>query len=430
MLVIFGAIGGVGGPIPTGQAAPITPPFGGGGDISSCKFTRSGASNPIKSSTLASFFTEVAAKTGVPVAALASLAMHESQYFTSNADNNHDGFGSSNITMATGCTHFGLTGSGIGASSTGALGLMQVQPPKRIHDVIAAATQGMKNSIPPFESVGAYSVDGVERGAGFIGKTAGSLTLQDLCDVKTSIYLGAGVLISKNGGKPPTTGAEINKSVCGYYGSCVYGGHNYGDEAQKDFENCKPTAGTAPAPPGPIGVSLTCPLDSSTTITCGTAANPASTGCGHGVPPIYAARCNPYYYACDTLSTKYGDGTYERYSPGLYYAIDVTGRNEVKLPYINGNESVVWTRTESAPIYIGKNAEWGYRINFTTTYQGKKLYLDLTHLSAGLNNAASLNSGEVVGRHIETNQIKHLHIGLSIDGQWVEPAQQAKMCVQ
>ncbi|GEM_PF-4515699 len=408
-----------GGNVPTGQAAPLpsTTNNNPNSNLSSCQFTRSGVSNPIRSSTLASFFTEVEAKTGVPAAALASLAMHETASFVVGADNNHDGFGS-NITSTAGCAHFAT-------SPTGALGLMQIQPPKHIHDILAAS-----GAIRSFESVGAYSADGVGRGAGFIGKTPGTLTLQDFCDIKTSIYLGAGVLISKNGGKPPTTGVEINKSVCGYYGSCVYGQHNYGDEAQKDFENCKPTAGASPAPPGPVGVSLTCPLDGSTNITCGTAANPASTGCGHGVPPIYTARCNPYYYACDTLSTKYGDGTYEKYSPGLYYAIDVTGRNEVKLPYINGNESVVWTRTESQPIYIGKNAEWGYRVNFTTTYQGKKLYLDLTHLSAGLNNAPSLSSGEIIGRHLETSQIKHLHIGLSIDGQWVEPAEQAKMCVQ
>ncbi len=422
IFLIMGLLGDVNGTTPSGQAAPLPPASGQPvqSNLNNCKFTRDGVATPIASSRLSSLFTEVAAKTGVPAAALASLAMHESAVFTSKAENNHDAFGS-NITMTTGCAHFAT-------SPTGALGLMQVQPPKAIHNILAAAGKA-----PPFESVGAYSADGVAKGAQFIGKSADSLTLQDFCDVRTSIYLGAGVLISKNGGKPPTTADEINKSVCGYYGSCVYDKegvvYNYGNEAQKDFENCKPTAGTAPAPPGPIGVSLTCPIENFS-VSCGTATNPVA-GCGHGIKPKYATRCNPYYYACDTSSPRGTDGWYEKYSTPLYHAIDVAGTNEVKMPYINGNESVTWAREQPNPIPIGGNGEWGYRINFTaTSAQGKKLYLDLTHLSnAGLSDKASLVSGETLGKYIG-GEINHLHIGLSVDGNWVEPVQQANMCVK
>ena len=113
----------------------------------------------------------------------------------------------------------------------------------------------------------------------------------------------------------------------------------------------------------------------------------------------------------------------------MYYAIDVAGVSEVKLPYINGNEPTTWTRAESQPIKIGQNAEWGYRVNFTAnTSQDKKLYLDLTHLSAGLNNSSSLRSGETVGTVFA--DIGHLHFGLSVDGRWVEPIQEARMCAQ
>ncbi|MDD5147392.1 MAG: hypothetical protein PHV63_02485 [Candidatus Daviesbacteria bacterium] len=380
----------------------------GGGDISSCKFTRSGVSNLIRSSTLISYITEAADKTGVPASVLASLAMHESAEFVANADDNHSAF-SNNITTATGCKYFGLTA--IGASSTGALGLMQVQPPKRIHDIVASS-----GKIPSFESVGAYSADGVERGARFIGKTADSLSLQDFCDVKTSVYLGAGVIISKNGGVPPTTGDEVNQAVCGYYGTCQYGPYNYGLEAKQDFENCQAMPGTAPLPPGSIGFSLSCPLGNNVTISCGTAASPVNN-CGHGGVG-YETKCNPFYYVCD--------GT--RYSEALYHAIDVKGSsNLVTLPYINGNESVEWTRIEDAPIPIGEGS-WGYRIDYQAEYKGRRLVLDLTHLNQQINSAKTLKSGEQVGTVFAG--IGHLHIGLSVDGRWVEPIQETRMCVR
>lgn len=315
LIIITGFTGGFNVTTPTGQAAPLpTTPVQ--TNLSSCKFTRDGLATPIASSRLISLFAEAAAKTGVPAAALATLAMHESSVFTSTAKDNHDAFGNSNITAATGCTHFGLTG--IGASKTGALGLMQVQPPKKIHDVIAAATAGMKDAIPAFDSVGAYSADGVERGAKFVGKTADILTLQDFCDVRTSIYLGAGVLISKNGGKPPTTDGEVNKSVCAYYGSCVYDKegvvYNYGNEAQQDFENCKPASG-----PSIIAVT-SCPIQNGK-ITCGSS---------RGAPGIPACHCTPSYSPSCPAESRRGK------------AIDIQGPNGSKdgdpvyIPLING----------------------------------------------------------------------------------------------
>lgn len=218
---------------------------------SSCKFTRSGAANPIKSSKLIALFQEVASKSGVPAPVLASVAMHEQPNFVITADDNHDAFGNTGITNAVGCTHFGLIGSGLGSSTTGALGLMQVQPPKAIQDQISAATAG---KVPPFDGLNAYSEPGVTLGASLVGKTPDQLTLQDFCDVRTSIYLGAGVLLSKNSGQPPTTSREVRDSVCRYFGGnpnspnyCKYPSppdtsayqYNYGEEARADFNNCQ-----------------------------------------------------------------------------------------------------------------------------------------------------------------------------------------------
>ncbi|GEM_PF-6452133 len=200
-----------------------SPEYNSNEPLANCLFTRAGTSKPIGSNKLISLFQEVSAKSGIPASVLATLAMHESQDFTINAKDDHDAFSSTGITTNTGCVHFGLRGSG-GASSTGALGLMQVQPPL---------------TILPSARADAYSKEGVKKGAELAGKTLESLTMQDFCDVRTSIYLGAGVIIAKNGGNPPTTSSEVNKSVCGYYGACEYGGYNYGAEAQKDFENCQ-----------------------------------------------------------------------------------------------------------------------------------------------------------------------------------------------
>lgn len=370
-MIIFGTLitGGNGNnEIPTGQNNPT--PITGSTNISSCKFTRNGLATPIKSSRLSTLFTEAEAKTGIPAAVLASLGMHESPVFTSTAKDDHEAFANTNITMATGCTHFGLTGLGLGSSTTGALGLMQVQAPKEIHDAIAEATKGMKKPIPAFESVGAYSADGVERGAKFIGKTAETLTLQDFCDIKTSIYLGAGVLISKNGGKPPTVGEEIKKSVCSYYGQCEYTGeetmYNYGEEAQKDFENCKPSG----AQPGPVDAS-TCPVKDPHIIVNGTKLNPIPGSGGHcdaGYTKSYPFWCPP------------------QNDPGVSNAIDVAAQDgksllPVYLPNIKSsdNKSTQWTLAQSN--YTDNNvAGIGYGFDFTSIVDGNSYKLHLFHL--------------------------------------------------
>lgn len=203
-------------PATTGEASPFET---GSSTIASCQFTRSGVPQSIKSNILQSIFQEVSQISGIPASVLAAVAMHENQTFTSSALDDHDAFLNNGFTGIECQPHFAT-------SSTGALGFMQVQPP---------------TSILPRARPDAYSEPGVRKGAELMGKTLESLTMQDFCDVRTSVYLGVGVLLSKNGMTPPTTADQVEKAVCGYFGSpCTYeGGFNYGQEARKDFEACQ-----------------------------------------------------------------------------------------------------------------------------------------------------------------------------------------------
>jgi len=396
LLVIFGAIGGIPGTTPTGETAPL-PPIS--NNLTGCKFTRSGNSQPVKSSILLDWIIKAAASAGIPPQVLASVAMHENPDFTANADNNHDAIKSNQF-----CNRAPIFCEKNGQVLHRIDGKDDPCTPEEI-------ANGARNA----QAVGLMQIIDVYNPG------------KDLCSITESLSIAAAKLKADGLTAQPTQD-QINKVINAYYNSCTYGSYSYCNEVWQDLQNCQATSGTTPSDPGPIGFSLSCPVGSNPSIICGTAANPVS-GCGHGVAPKYPTRCNPYFYACDTSSTKYADGTYERYSPALYYAIDVAGVSEVKLPYINGNEPTTWTRAESQPIKIGQNAEWGYRVNFTaTTSQDKKLYLDLTHLSAGLNNSSSLRSGETVGTVFA--DIGHLHFGLSVDGRWVEPIQEARMCAQ
>lgn len=231
MIFFMGMLSGTGGTTPTGEAAPIStsPTTGSGGDISSCKFNYQGNKYEIPSSTLRGLITEVAGKTGVPASVLAGVAMHEGPAFTPKALDSHDAFQNKGFSGIDCLPHFPT-------SDTGALGLMQVQTPENLKP------QNAKNYNPA-----AVSLDGIKRGLAFLGRDISSLATQDFCDIRTNIYLGAGVLISKNGGIPPTTADQVKNAVCGYYGSpCTYNGFNYGDEVKSDFENCQSQSPVTP----------------------------------------------------------------------------------------------------------------------------------------------------------------------------------------
>lgn len=180
-------------------------------------------------------------------------------------------------------------------------------------------------------------------------------------------------------------------------------------------KNITPTPGTSPGTPinpGSLGFALSCPLGNSFTVTCGTAANPMNN-CGHGGLG-YNSTCDPTYYVCNGA----------RYSDALYHAIDVRGGSSVRLPFINGTEPIEWVK-DGGVIAIG-GGSWGYRINYRATYQGKRIYLDLTHLNQQINSAPTLHSGDEVGTVF--TGIGHLHTAVSVDDRWVEPMQELRMC--
>ncbi len=200
-----------------------------------CQFTRANKSSFINSAKLQSYFEEVAVKSGISAAILASVAMHETQDFVVNAKDNHDAFSGGIKADPRG----GNTCRYLTTSVDGALGLMQVIPP---------------TSVLSWANPAANDKNGVSKGAQWAGKSFDSLTVEDYCDIKTNIYLAAGVIFSKNGDKIPTTAEEIEKAVCRYYGgTCFYqGGFNYGAEAARDFLACQAAAtATRPTPPSP-----------------------------------------------------------------------------------------------------------------------------------------------------------------------------------
>ncbi|MCL5784426.1 MAG: hypothetical protein M1142_03675 [Patescibacteria group bacterium] len=215
-----------------GFSTPSSGPYIPGSDnINSCKFTYQGKQFSIPSNTLRSLMTEVSAKTGVPASVLAGVAMHESNDFTSNAQDSHDAFFNRNFNGVDCYPHFPT-------SPTGALGLMQIQTPPNL-----------KPQKAPDYNPAAVDLDGIKTGLGFLGRDLSTLKTSDYCDIKTNLYLGAGVLISKNGGKAPTTAEEVKSSVCAYYGSCTYGSYNYGEEVANDFNSCSSFSTPQLSPP-------------------------------------------------------------------------------------------------------------------------------------------------------------------------------------
>lgn len=352
--------------------------------VSSCRFTYKGVTSPVPSSLLKTLAESVSRKTGVPAAVLLGVAAHENPTFTFNALDDHDAFFNRGFTGTDCQIHFDT-------SPTGALGLMQVQAPPNLRPQKA-----------PNYNPGAASLDGLSKGASFFGKTLETLTTSDFCDVEKSLYLGAGVLISKNGGTPPTTSQQIKDSVCGYYGSCIYDNYNYGEEVQRDFENCSVT-------PNNPTVADSCPI-SNGTITCGSNFS-TTNSCQH---------CSASYIGGDSVR----QNTCQSF-PGTFYAIDILGNSlqEITLPKING-QMVEWEwisqeNTTQGVIqkYAGTNIE-----------TNAKYYLQFHHAEGGSQNQGTHYSGEIAGR-ICRSGCDHVHIQIGLGGRdqsgtsWVDAEQ-------
>lgn len=231
--LIVGFTGAPGSPgSPTGGI-----PSGAIGNLSSCQFTRGDQnpkSAPFKSSTLLGYFQEAERVSGVPAVVLASIARVESPVSVAFTDDR-------------------LVSFPCPKSSTGALGLMQIQPP---------GTKG-------------HFADGVQLGASYLGKSPEQV---NYCDLRENIIVSAGFILKKlqlgfrvGDGKtwnPQWTNDQtvINKLAEGYYGCLRYptcenkngqggGPYSYGGDLWESIQNCQQNqtvfvggGGSAPVP--------------------------------------------------------------------------------------------------------------------------------------------------------------------------------------
>lgn len=227
-------------PSPIVSALPSTTPII-SSDISNCKFTRSDQSpkeTTYQSPTILSYFQQASTKSSIPAAILAAFTRVESPSLAYKTDSD-------------------LVSMGCPESSTGALGIMQLQP------------QGTKG----------HDAGAITQGAAFIGKQYSELTRDDYCDPQKSILMGAGFILKKMSYFGYGTGTEwnsswtndktaIDKLVEGYYGCIRYGSgddaknscsdpgrkFSYGDDVWTSLQNCQ-------VPTSPTPVSTTTPAN-------------------------------------------------------------------------------------------------------------------------------------------------------------------------
>ncbi len=194
-------------------------------DIASCKFIRSDQ-NPkdesFKSPLLMTYIREASNLTNIPAAVLAAFIRVESPSSVNLTDEQIKSYQ---------CAQ----------SPTGALGIMQIQPP---------GTKSAKGDPASCD-------DCIDAGAKLIGKTVSTMSREDYCDPRANIIVGAGWILKKmgnlgytNNGKwsPAWTNNKgaINALVNTYYGCLLYGGaasctgpYNYGDDIWNSMQSCR-----------------------------------------------------------------------------------------------------------------------------------------------------------------------------------------------
>lgn len=330
-------------------------------DISSCEFLNHGRYYRIGSSKLRNLISEVAEKTNIPPAVLTAIAIQETANFAVQATDNHPAFSEVNYS-SNGCDPYFKT------SPTGALGLMQVQPPPNISTY---GTNYSPNSV---------DIEGIKIGLRFINRDYNGLTKNDFCDIRTNLYLGAGVIINKNGGQPPKTAEQIEKTACKYHGACNIGTFDYAGEVRQGFEECRLI------PVSTVAEATDCPIQNGQVL-CGSQFTPINN-CGH-----CGLNYGPTQY-CSYLGTK--------------YSIDISGKplQQVTLPKVNGH-LIQWD-------YIG--AETGstqaiIKYAGTDMETNKKYFLQIHHSEIGSGNPGTHLSGELGAKICSSCDHTHIQIG-------------------
>lgn len=375
IVLLMGIVGGITGTTPFGETAPIPKGLASSsaGSIAACEFIQHGKTFKVGTNKLQSLFEEVSARSGVPASLLAAIAFQETFFFTIRTNENDPIFSVTDF-PSQGCDPYFPT------SETGALGLMQVQPPASI------STYG-SNYNP-----NAADLNGIKLGLSFLDRDPSSLTKNDFCNVRNNIYLAAGIIIDKNGGKAPTTANEARSIACSYMGACQIGPYSYADEVKQGVEQCK----AAPQ----VAEASDCPIPNGR-IQCGSQFTPLN-GCGH---------CGVKYGGDFSNCTKF---------EGTKYALDVDAAvsQPVYLPKVSG-EVIQWDyRTPGGTIqkYAG-----------TGVGSHKKYYLQLHHTRPGSSNPKGGLAGEI-GAVIGTGT-NHLHIQIGeggnnqADTKWLDAAQ-------
>lgn len=222
MVILGGVLGGIGGTTP-GEAAPLP----GTADISSCKFTRAGNSQTIKSSILIGWITNAALAAGVPPQTMASIAMHENQDFTANADNSHDAIKSN---------QFCNKGNIFCEKSGQVLHSIEGKDDPCTADEIAAGAKTAQ-AVGLMQNIDIYN-PGV-----------------DLCRITQSLSIAASKLKADGMSSQPTQD-QVFKAIRAYYNDCDYtsGGktYSYCNEVWLDLQNCQTSPAPAPVPSGDL----------------------------------------------------------------------------------------------------------------------------------------------------------------------------------
>lgn len=225
---------------------PSTQPgnFAGGGDITQCTFYREGdgANNgrQFKSPLLLSYIQEASEKSNIPPQVLAAFIRIEQGSALNMSDQQIQNYQ---------CIY---SGPGQNVSQDGAIGIMQI--------------------ISRFSHrTDAYCEECVNQGAKYIGKTAATLTQEELCSPRTNVIIGAGFILGKmnalgyrNNGSWNSNWtfdkAALDALAKGYYGCHKYtscenkdgtggGPFDYGDDLYKSVTSCQVVSPTnAPIP--------------------------------------------------------------------------------------------------------------------------------------------------------------------------------------
>lgn len=201
----------------------------GSSDIRSCQFTR-GGNTPKEASfvskDLLNYIQEASSKSSIPPAVFAAFIRVESPATSGMSDSQIANYSAN-------CAQ----------SGTGALGIMQIQPPG------TTSARGDPASCD----------DCIDAGAKLVGKTVATLTKADYCDPRTNIIVGAGWILKKmsklgygdgTAWNPDWTDDKeaIKALVNTYYGCFNYGGardctgpYNYADDVWTSVQSCKPS---------------------------------------------------------------------------------------------------------------------------------------------------------------------------------------------